>query len=184
MGHPKKLRKKWRRPLKPFDKTRIKAEVVLKRTYGFRRKREIWRLDQEFKNYSRRGRRILATKDKDSEKVLLEKLVKLGLLKKNAKLDDALSLTLEDFCNRRLQTIVHKKGIAGTVKEARQMIVHKKVFVSERIIDQPNYLVSVEEEGKIKLKPKPKKKLAEKPKPEAEVQEEKEEAVEPEETSK
>jgi len=152
MGHPKKLRKKWKRPKKLFDKARIDYEKELKKKYGFRRKKEIWKLEYVFKNIKRRARKILAIKDEKSEKILIEKVAKMGLLEKNSTLDDVLNLKLEDFCDRRLQTIVYKKGLGNTIKHARQLIAHKKVMVGDRIINQPNYLVSREEENKIKLK--------------------------------
>ncbi|MCK4429137.1 MAG: 30S ribosomal protein S4 [Candidatus Aenigmarchaeota archaeon] len=170
MGHPKKFRRKWNRPKKLFDKVRIEFELDLKREYGFRRKREIWKLENDFKNIKRRARKISAEKDKEGEKMLINKLVKLNLMEKsNTGLEGVLNLKLEDFCERRLQTILRKKGIANTVKQARQLIAHKKVLVADRIINQPNYIVSAEEESKILLRKKEKKK---------EVKEDKKEVVE------
>ncbi len=157
MGHPKKLRKKWRRPRKLFDKDRIKLEKELKKEYGFRRKKEIWKLEFDFKRIKRRARKILATKDKEAEKILIEKMNKLNILPKNSGLEDILNLKLKNLCDRRLQTILHKKGVANTIKHGRQLITHKKVIVGDRIINQPNYLVSKEEEENIKMKEKIKK---------------------------
>ncbi len=161
MGHPKKLRKKWRRPRKLFDKDRIKLEKELKKEYGFRRKKEIWKLEFDFKRIKRRARKILATKDKEAEKILIEKMNKLNILPKNSGLEDILNLKLKNLCDRRLQTILYKKGVANTVIHARQLITHKKVIVGDRVINQPNYLVSKEEEN-IKLKEKPKEEVKEK----------------------
>lgn len=169
MGHPKKLRKKWKRPKKLFDKERIKLEKELKKEYGFRRKKEIWKLEFDFKNIKRRARKILATKDKEAEKILIGKMVKMNILPKNSDLEDVLNLELKNLCDRRLQTVLHKKGIANTVNHARQLITHKKVLVGDRIINQPNYLVSKEEEKNIKLIEKIRK---EKPKEKEEIKEE------------
>jgi len=45
------------------------------------------------------------------EKQLVGKLLKMGLLKREtATVDDILSLTEQDLLERRLQTIVYKKG--------------------------------------------------------------------------
>lgn len=79
------------------------------REYGLRRKREIWKAESILREYRRRARELAAKKDKEGEKVLLEKLNRLGLLEKNAELDDVLSLSLEKILDRRLQTIVFKK---------------------------------------------------------------------------
>ena len=161
MGDPKKLRKQWEKPKKLFDKARIERERKLVRTYGFRRKREIWKIEYLFKSYKRRARKILASYDSQEKDILINKLAGLGILSKSSSLDDVLNLNLEAFCERRLQTILYRKGLANTIKQARQLITHKKVLVGDRIIDQPNYLVSKEEEKKIKLKEKLKKKSKE-----------------------
>jgi small subunit ribosomal protein S4 len=175
MGDPKKLRKHWEKPKKMFDRARIEREKELVRKYGFRRKREIWKLEYIFKNYKRRVRKILAEYDENEKNILINKLARLGVLEKNASLDDVLNLKLEDFCERRLQTIVYKKGLANTVKHARQLIAHKKIIVGDKIVDQPNYLVLKEEEDKIKLKEKKKpKKEVEGEKTEEQAEEKKE----------
>lgn len=154
----------WNRPKKPFDRTRIEYEAGLKKEYGFKRKKEIWKIKQYFKNIKRRARTILATHNKEEEKILMARLQRYGIADKKFTLDDVLNLSLEDFCERRLQTIVHKKGLANTIKEARQMITHRRILVGKAIIDQPNYLVNVEDEKKISVKKKaPKPKVEEKP---------------------
>ncbi|MGC9310478.1 MAG: 30S ribosomal protein S4 [Candidatus Aenigmatarchaeota archaeon] len=168
MGSPKKLRKNWSRPKKPFDRTRIEYEAGLEKEYGFKRKKEIWKVKRCFKNIKRRARNILATHDEADEKALLAKLQKYGLADKNFTLDDVLNMKLEDFCERRLQTVMFRKGMANTVKHARQMITHRNVLIGDTVVDMPNYLVALEEEKKIKFrekKPKPKEapKVEEKP---------------------
>ena len=40
MGHPKKQRKKYENPKKPFDKARIETEKKIKKDFGLRRKHE------------------------------------------------------------------------------------------------------------------------------------------------
>jgi small subunit ribosomal protein S4 len=162
MGDPRKLRKSWEKPRKMFDKSRIIRERIYVNKYGFKRKKEIWKIEYLFKNYKRRARNILANYDENEKNILVSKLARLGILSKNSSLDDVLNLELENFCNRRLQTIVHKKGLANTVKQARQLITHKKIIVGDKIIDQPNYLVLKEEEDKINVKVKKKKPKEEK----------------------
>ena len=171
MGHPKKLRKNWKRPKKMFDKSRIEFEKKLKKTYGFKRKREIWKIEYEFKTIKRRARKILASRDKEAEKILTEKINKIGLLSKPS-LEEILNLQLEDLCNRRLQTIVQKKGLANTVNHARQLIIHKKVIIGEKIITQPNYIVAIGEEENIKIRKKVKKPAEKKQNTETEVKKE------------
>lgn len=58
---------------------------------------------------------------------------------------------MRDILERRLQTIVYRKGLARTIHQARQLITHKKIEVGGRIVSAPGYLVQREEEDKIGL---------------------------------
>ncbi len=82
-------------------------------------------------------------------KQLLERLRKLGLIREGATLDDVLGLTLEDLLERRLQTMVYRKGLAQTPRQARQMVIHGHITVSGNRVNVPSYLVSVNEEKEI-----------------------------------
>lgn len=146
----RKLKKLTKRPKKLWDKDRIESEKVIIKNYGLRRKREIWKAESILREYRRRARILAAKKDKEGEKVLIEKLNKLGLVKKTAQLDDVLSLGLEDILSRRLQTIVFKKELANTPKQARQFIVHGHIAVEEKRCKYPSRLIEKEFEDKIK----------------------------------
>jgi small subunit ribosomal protein S4 len=145
----KKQRKKYERPLKPYDKGRIESEKKLLLNYGLRRKKEIWRAESITRNFRRQARDLAAKKDKDQEKILLNKLVKLGLLEKSATLDDVLTLTVENILERRLQTLVYKRGLANTLRQSRQRIVHGHVALNKRRVTWPSTLVEKENEEKI-----------------------------------
>ncbi|UOQ33168.1 SSU ribosomal protein S4p (S9e) [Candidatus Vidania fulgoroideae] len=41
----------------------------------------------------------------------------------------------------RLDNVLYRIGFFGTRREARQSIAHKKIYVNERIINKPSYLV-------------------------------------------
>jgi len=145
----RRFRKKYKRPKRPWDKERIAEEKELLKTYGLRRKREIWRTEEILRKYRRLARRLAAEKDKEKEKILIQKLIRIGVLKPGATLDDVLGLTVKDFLERRLQTIVFKKGLANTIKQARQLIVHGHVYVNGLRTVYPSYLVNKDEEDKI-----------------------------------
>lgn len=147
----KRQRKKYEKPKKPWDKERIEKEKEILKKFGLRRKKEIWIAEALLRKYRRLARNLAAKRDKEKEQVLIQKLVRLGLLKENSTLDDVLGLTVEDILERRLQTILFKKGLAVTPKQARQFIVHGKVKIGERKILYPSYLVLKEEEDKIQL---------------------------------
>jgi len=151
----KRWRKKYEFPKKPWDKERIEREKELMKKYGLRRKREIWKAEAILRKYRRLARRLIANPDEEKKKILIQKLSKMGLLKADATLDDVLGLTVEDILERRLQTIVFKKGFANTIKQARQFIVHGHVKINGRKVIFPSYLVPVEEEDKIEVTIKP-----------------------------
>jgi small subunit ribosomal protein S4 len=79
----------------------------------------------------------------------LNRLKKLGLLPETAVLDDVLDLALEDLLERRLQTIVLRKGLAKTMQQSRQLITHGHVAVGNQTIKTPGYIVTKPEESHI-----------------------------------
>jgi len=145
----KKSRKKFEKPLRPWDKTRIEEERKIEQDYGLRRKKEIWRIESILRNYRRIARNLAATTDKEKEKILLDKLFKMGLVSKGDDLDDVLALTTEKLLERRLQTLVFKRGLASTPKQARQFIVHGHIAVDGRKVRWPSMLVPLAEENSI-----------------------------------
>lgn len=113
MGDPKRQRKKYETPPHPWIKERLDRERVLMDKYELKNKKELWKHETQLKNFRRRARRLLAARGKQAEierEQLLSRLKRLGLLPEDAVLDDVLSLTVEDILERRLQTIVYKKG--------------------------------------------------------------------------
>ncbi|MHA1743240.1 MAG: 30S ribosomal protein S4 [Candidatus Heimdallarchaeota archaeon] len=147
----KRQRKKYEKPLKPWDKERIEEEKKLMKAFGLKNKSEIWKTETLLRKYRRMARELAAKKDKEKEKVLIDKLIKIGLLEKGATLDDVLSLTLEKFLERRLQTIVYKKNLANSIKQARQLITHGHVKIGDRKIFYPSYIVSKDEENLVNV---------------------------------
>jgi len=144
MGDPKKQRKKYKTPSHPWQKDRLIEELRLVGEYGLRNKRELWKYKTMLSYYRRRARKLLALPPevrKTEEQQLINRLYKLGILDENATLDDILGLTVEDFLKRRLQTVVYEKGLARTIHQARQMVVHRHIIVNGRIINSPGYLV-------------------------------------------
>jgi len=152
MGDPKRQRKKYETPSHPWIKERLDRERVIMKKYALKNKKELWRHETQLKEFRRRARRLLAARGKQAEierQQLLQRLNRLGLLPVDAALDDVLSLTLEDVLDRRLQTLVFKKGLARTMRQARQLIVHGHIEVNGQVIRSPGYLVLKEEESTI-----------------------------------
>ena len=158
MGDPKRHRKKYITPTHPWDKVRLEKEVQLVIKYGLRNKRELWRFQNILRKYRRVARDLLAKihlpgkegrMAKQKADMVIKKLTKIGVLKEDATLDDILNLTVEDFLERRLQTIVYRMGLANSIKQARQMIVHGHIAVDGRRVTAPSYIVEKDEENKI-----------------------------------
>ena len=156
MGSPKKQRKKFSTPSHPWQKERILKEQELVREYGLKRKYEIWKMSSILKNFTSQAKNLITTKTSQSEKErsqLLKKLSSLGLINQDAKVEDVLSLTLKDVMERRLQTLLYRKHLARTIKQARQFIIHQQVAVGDKKITAPSYLVLLSEENRIQFAP-------------------------------
>lgn len=156
MGDPRKQHKKYATPRKLFEKTRISDENELLRKYGLKNKREIWKGEFKIDNIRKQAKSLI--NDMEKQKEFLERLRRQGLNVKT--IEDVLSLKKENLFERRLQTMLVRKGIARTFKHARQLIAHKHIAVSGRIINIPAYIVPVEFEKDIKLINKTKNKIA------------------------
>jgi len=139
--------KKFSRPRKPFDITRIKNENEIVKKYGLKNKREIWKAKEKLDNIRRRAKLLINESNDEEQRQFLDKLNNLGY--KAEKVVDVLALTEEDVLGRRLQTIIVKKGICTTPKGARQLITHKHILVDGKIVNSPSYHVGIEEENKI-----------------------------------
>jgi len=87
------------------------------------------------------------------EDELLGRLKKLSILSETAVLDDVLDLAIEHVLERRLQTIVFRKGLAKTAHQARQFITHGHVAIGRRRVNIPSYLVTKEDEKQIAYSP-------------------------------
>lgn len=156
MGDPKKPRKKWIGPRHPWRKEVLEEEMILMGKYGLRNKRELWIAKTIAREFRHRARALLALPEEErkiQEKAILFKLYHLGILPEGATLDDVLGLTAEHILRRRLQTIVYEKGLAKTIHQARQFIVHGHIAIAGRKVTSPSYLVSREEEELIDFYP-------------------------------
>jgi small subunit ribosomal protein S4 len=152
MGDPRKHRRKYSRPKKPWDKARLDSERELVKEYGLANKTEIYKMHSLLRKFSLQAKKLLSSSSHQSEqerKALLSKLSSLALIAEKAQLDDVLALQLKNLLERRLQTLVYRKGLANTAKQARQFVVHKHIKVSDKAVTSPSYLVSKDEENKI-----------------------------------
>lgn len=147
MGDPRRKHKKYQRPKKRFNTTRIKEEDSLLKEYGLKSKKELWKAEFRIDKIRKQAQKFI-DKPHEQEK-FLNKLKAQGF-KVNA-IDDALALKKEDLLERRLQTILLRKKLANTIKHARQLITHKHVAINDAIVNIPSFNVSRDAENKIKV---------------------------------
>ncbi len=147
MGDPKFQRKKYSTPRHPWEKTRIDEERKLLNDYGLKNKRELWKsqsLLDSFRTQARSLQAKMRTSDENSRvqfQNMINRLNRYGILGANATLDDILSLTVDSILARRLETVVFRKHLAGTPKQARQLITHGQIMMNGRIVNIPSIMV-------------------------------------------
>ena len=135
--------KRYSRPKKPFEKQRIEEENEIIKEYGLKNKREIWKAEAAISRLRRIAKKLITSSQKEQEE-LFNKLNKIGL--KVSSIPEVLALEKRDWIKRRLQSILLGKKLAKTPPHARQLIVHKRVKIKGRIVNQPSYIVRVDEE--------------------------------------
>lgn len=154
MGDPRRIRRKYSGPGHPWQKSRLDEERELLKEYGLKNKKELWKMVSTFKKFTNQAKKLIASITEQGEKEkdqLIGRLAKLGLLSSEARVEDVLSLNTKDFLERRLQTLVYRKGLAKTMKQARQFIVHEHIRVNSRKISSPCHLVTQGEEATIEF---------------------------------
>ncbi|MBI4167330.1 MAG: 30S ribosomal protein S4 [Candidatus Aenigmarchaeota archaeon] len=147
----RKIRSKIKPVIDHWNEERIASERALMDKYGLRRKKELRIAEAVLRSFRNQAKQLLTKADESKKRVLFDKLQSLNMLGADQNLDDVLSLSLEDILERRLQTLINKKGFAKTVKQSRQMITHGRVYINSRKITFPSYLVRKAEEDTIVL---------------------------------
>lgn len=168
MGDPRKLHKKYQTPSHPWRTDVLKEELRLIGEYGLRNKRELWRAASKLRRYRAMARATLGLSEdrrREAEGSLVNKLYTMGLLRSGSTCDDVLQLTVRDFLERRLQTVVFRQGQAKSVYQARQLINHGHVGVRGGKVTAPGYHVMRDEDDALEIRLK----VAEQPKAPAET---------------
>ena len=157
MGDPKKQRSKYDTPRFPWRTDALQEELKLLGQYALRNKHELWRHETSMSKFRSTARSLIGKTPEERRKMeneLLSRLKKLGILHETAVLDDVLDLSREDILERRLQTIIFRKGLAKTIYQARQLITHGHIAIGDRRVTIPSYLVSKQDEVQITFAPR------------------------------
>lgn len=156
MGQPKFPRKKYNTPNHPWQGDRIKEEHEIVRKFGLKNKREIWKAQTRLRDIRGQARGLVSrtrvaddTQANKEAGALLTKLYRQGYTGEGTTLNEVLGMDLERILNRRLQSQVYLKGMARTMKQARQFVNHGCILIGERRVTVPSYVVRREEEDLI-----------------------------------
>lgn len=151
MGAPKRNRKKFDKPKDIWNLARINADNALIKEYGLKNMSELWKVQSELSRIRGNVRLLLsgATGMSNVEEALKTRLIKLGIIDKETPLEKLLELNEKTILDRRLESIVYKRGMARSMKQARQLITHGFISINGRKFTIPGYLVKAEEEHKI-----------------------------------
>ena len=158
MGEPKFSRPRTQTPTHPWKQARIDEEHDLKERYGLKKvggMREIWREKSALRRHRNQAMKLIGRVDsteghyaKEKEQ-LLNSLTKKGLLQTGADVGDVLEINVEHMLSRRLQSVVYYKGLAPSMRAARNLIVHGHICIGDQRMTVPGYHVLKEDEDSL-----------------------------------
>tara|TARA_Y100000588_G_C14242824_1_gene920124 strand:- start:1162 stop:1800 length:639 start_codon:yes stop_codon:yes gene_type:complete len=159
MGEPKFSRPRTQTPTHPWKQARIEEEHDLKERYGLKKvggMREIWREKSALRRHRNQAMKLIGRVDsseghyfKEKEQ-LIDSLTRKGLLQTGAEIGDVLEINVEHMLSRRLQSVVYYKGLAPSMRSARNLIVHGHICIGDQRMTVPGYHVLKEEEDSLR----------------------------------
>jgi small subunit ribosomal protein S4 len=152
MGDPRKPRKSFETPRHPWRKDQLEEELHLVGDYGLRNKRELRRHETDLSQIRGIARTLLGAEEQQRAKLerpYLASLARQGILPESAAVDNILDLNVKDLMERRLQTIVYRSGLAKSIYQARQFVIHGHISVAGNIVTVPSYVVRRDQESRI-----------------------------------
>merc|ERR1712147_437649 len=134
---------------------RLDGELKILGQFGLKNKREIWRVRLALAKLRATARTLLTKDEKDPARIfegqaLMRRMIRYGILDEDKqRLDYVLGLKLENFMERRLQTLVFKRGLAKSIHHARVLIKQRHIRVGRQIVTVPSFMVRVESQPHI-----------------------------------
>ena len=157
MGHPKFARPKTQTPAHPWKAARIEEEHALKEQFGLKKvggMREIWREKSALRRHRNQAMKLIGRVDSSEghyareKSDLVESMHRKGLLAEGSSIADVLQISVEHMLARRLQSVVYYRGLAPSMRAARNMIVHGHISIGQQRMTVPGYkILRVEEES-------------------------------------
>ena len=151
MGAPRRNRSKFEKPRDRWNIARIKNDRELLEQYGLKNMKELWKVQSEISRIRGNARKLLsgASQQGGEMEKIVGRLSRLGVTTSNATLDDLLDLKENALLERRLQTLVFRKGLARSIEQARQLTVHGFISISGKKVNRPGYMVDSQTEKSI-----------------------------------
>jgi small subunit ribosomal protein S4 len=142
---------KFEKPKERWNLERIKADRSLINEYGLKNMKELWKVQSDVSRIRRNVRELLSvgSSSDDVKQQIIGRLTRLGVASSGTTLDNLLDLKESDLLNRRLQTVVFRKGLARSIRQARQLTVHGFIAIEGRKVNRPGFLVDAETEKHI-----------------------------------
>ena len=156
MGHPKFARPKYDTPTHPWKKARIEEEHALKEQFGLKKiggMKEIWKAKSKLRRWRQNAMKLIGRVDSSAghflreKEDLVESLYRRGLLGDGASLDDILQISVEHVLSRRLQSQVYYRGLASSMRQARQLVIHGHIGLGDQKMTVPSYIISRDDEN-------------------------------------
>merc|ERR1712147_208981 len=136
---------------------RLDGELKILGQFGLKNKREIWRVRLALAKIRATARVLLTKDEKDPQRIfegqaLMRRMIRYGILDEDKqRLDYVLELKVENVMERRLQTLVFKRGLAKSIHHARVLIRQKHIRVGRQIVNVPSFMVRVESQPHIEF---------------------------------
>ncbi|HIF04543.1 MAG TPA: 30S ribosomal protein S4 [Candidatus Poseidoniales archaeon] len=156
MGHPKFARPQYDTPAHPWKKGRIDEEHALKEQFGLKSTggmKEIWKAKSKLRRWRQNAMKLIGRVDASEGHFAREKtdltasLYLRGLLGDGASLDDVLQISVEHVLSRRLQSQVYYRGLAASMRQARQLVVHGHIALGDQKMTVPGYIITRDDES-------------------------------------
>ena len=156
MGHPKFARPKYDTPTHPWKKARIEEEHALKEQFGLKKiggMKEIWKAKSKLRRWRQNAMKLIGRVDTSEghfsreKNDLVESLYRRGLLGDGATLDDILQISVEHVLSRRLQSQVYYCGLASSMRQARQLVIHGHIGLGDQKMTVPSYIITRDDEN-------------------------------------
>ena len=150
MGSPKRIRKKYDKSKLVWDTARINEVHSLMRKYGLKNARELLIAENELDRIRKNAREVLSGRaSEEMAKSLIQRLARYNIVKPDASIEDLLTINVEALLARRLQSLIVEKGLAKSMRQARQLVTHGFIAINSVKVSSPGYMVQASEENAI-----------------------------------